>query len=341
LSDFTQELLAQFEESGITPDKDQVTAIQAMDILLKERGFFSKKAPFIGIYIWGFPGRGKSFVMNACLKTYKGTKIRLHFHEFLKSFTKLLSQGKLEDVVDRWLSPYELICFDEFHVHDIGDTMMVLRFLQRATKKRHKFIFTSNYRPDQLQPEPVFHAHFLPAIELIEHKFKVIPFTFEHDYRTLNRLDNTRRLFLLSTDEESHPTILDYLRQADPSFKDELSDVALSDRPFKVIGSGERAVAFRFEDLCGAPSSYADYLELTDRWGSVYLSDITEEAFVHRHTMQRFIWLLDVFYDRRTKLYTTSQKPLISMLQESPSMKDIERAISRLHEMERMHAERI
>ncbi|MDR2870004.1 MAG: cell division protein ZapE [Deferribacteraceae bacterium] len=347
---FTQNALAQFEKRGMAANKDQVKAIQVASGLLKKQSFFLKSLALVkptarpagsvtGIYIWGLPGRGKSSVMDACLEAYKGSKIRLHFHEFLKSFIKLLdSKDSLELVVDRWLAPYKLICFDEFHVHDIGDTMMVLRFLQRAIKRKHTFIFTSNYRPDQLQPDPIFHDHFLPAIKLIEHKFEVIPFTFEHDYRALNRLSDDQRLFLLSSDADAHPSILGYLRQADPSFKDEESEIKLSGRPFKVIGSGEKAVAFRFEDLCGTASSYIDYIELTNKWESLYLSDIYEEHFKHRHTMQRFTWLLDVLYDRRIKLYTTSQKPLIAMLQESPSVKDVERVVSRLYEMESMHA---
>jgi cell division protein ZapE len=339
LSEFMQQALAQFAKQGLTPNQDQTKAIHAADILLKKQGFFAKNlSSFTGIYIWGLPGRGKSYVMDSCLAAYKGSKIRLHFHEFLQSFIKLLdSRDGLEAVVDRWLSPYKLICFDEFHVHDIGDTMMVLGFLQRAVQKKHKFIFTSNYRPDQLQPDPIFHAHFLPAIELIEHKFHVIPFTFEHDYRMLNRLSSDQRLFLPSS-QEAHARILGYLRQADSSFRDEQAEIKLSGRAFQVIGSGETAVAFRFEDLCGTASSYVDYIELTNKWRSIYLSDINEENFTHRHTMQRFTWLLDVLYDRRIKLYTTSPKPLIDMIEGSPNVKDVERVISRLYEMESMHA---
>lgn len=113
------------------------------------------------------------FELAAC------SKRRIHFHQFLREMNQRLvrhvgGDDRLESTSREWLADVELLCFDEFHVHDIADAFLIGRFLDIALKLGTRIVSTSNYAPAGLLPNPEFHARFLPTIELIERHFTVI-----------------------------------------------------------------------------------------------------------------------------------------------------------------------
>ena len=142
-----------------------------------------------GVYMWGGVGRGKSFLMDAFFHTVPSKKkARLHFHEFMRGVHQELDQVKgtsnpLDEVASRIADRYNLICFDEFHVSDVADAMILHRLLQALYAHGIAFVMTSNYEPSTLYPDGLHRDRILPAIALIQQRMDVINVDAGNDYR--------------------------------------------------------------------------------------------------------------------------------------------------------------
>src|SRR5215208_6661748 len=144
-----------------------------------------------GVYLWGPVGRGKSFLMDSfylCVPLVR--KRRVHFHHFMREIHRELDQLKgtedpISEAAGRTARRHRLICFDEFHVSDIADAMILGRFLERAMEAGVQFVMTSNYHPDQLYPNGLQRERFLPVIEFIKSRLDVVGVDNGTDYRRL------------------------------------------------------------------------------------------------------------------------------------------------------------
>src|SRR3546814_7422378 len=130
--------------------------------------------------MWGGVGRGKSFLMDAFYLTVPvRRKTRIHFHEFMRGVHRELDRVKgqpdpLDVVATRIAKRYRLICFDEFHVSDVADAMILYRLLFRLFELGTSFVMTSNYEPSTLYPDGLHRDRILPAIQLIEERMDVL-----------------------------------------------------------------------------------------------------------------------------------------------------------------------
>lgn len=178
---------------GIAPDASQHAAIAAILALLASRG--SR-----GVYCYGPPGRGKSVVVDTIFRLADCAKRRIHFHEFLREIASrqraMPAHGgdSLVDATRHWLTGVDLLCFDEFHVHDIADSFLVGRFLETALGLGIRIVLTSNYASDALLPNPQYHERFRPVIDRIKRDFAIIHFDGARDYR-LHGSTPTRSVF--------------------------------------------------------------------------------------------------------------------------------------------------
>ncbi len=263
-----------------------------------------------GVYLWGGVGRGKSFLMDSfylCVPLVR--KRRVHFHHFMREIHRELNEARgTEDpiaaVAARVAKRYRLICFDEFHVSDIADAMILGRFLDQVMGRGVVFCMTSNYSPDQLYPHGLQRERFLPTIELIKGRMDVLEVDAGNDYRR-RALEQVKvyhtpldaaaeaalaRIFasLRDVEEESHPL-----------------DVEGREIPYRKRAGG--LVWFDFDVLCGGARSYTDYVDLTKRFHTVILSGIPRIAAKNADSARRFTWLVDVFYDERVKLICSAQ----------------------------------
>src|SRR5439155_365426 len=133
-----------------------------------------------GVYLWGPVGRGKSFLMDAfylCVPLER--KRRVHFHHFMREIHRELdelrgTEDPIAAVAERTARRYRLICFDEFHVSDIADAMILGRYLEQTMDRGVEFVMTSNYPPDGLYPSGLQRERFQPAIEFIKQRLDVV-----------------------------------------------------------------------------------------------------------------------------------------------------------------------
>ncbi|KLU20440.1 cell division protein ZapE [Caballeronia mineralivorans] len=290
-----------------------------------------------GIYMWGGVGRGKSFLMDSFFAVVPvQRKTRLHFHEFMREVHRELEELKgtadpLDELARRIAKRYRLICFDEFHVSDIADAMILYRLLDRLFGAGVQFVMTSNYDPDLLYPDGLHRDRLLPAIELIKSKLDVINVDAGTDYRkrTLSQVTAYHTPLGAAADKALRA---DFAKLA--AVPDESPILRIEKRELKALRKADGVVWFDFATLCGGPRSQNDYLELASRFHAVILSEVPKMSPRNASEARRFTWLIDVFYDHKVKLLMSAAVPAEELYVEGPMANEFTRTVSRITEMQ-------
>ncbi|MBX3606348.1 MAG: AFG1 family ATPase [Piscinibacter sp.] len=290
-----------------------------------------------GVYMHGGVGRGKSFLMDCFFNSVPLTrKTRLHFHEFMREVHRELAELKgvvnpLQELGARIARRHRLICFDEFHVADVTDAMILHRLLAALFEHRVSIVTTSNFHPDDLYPNGLHRDRILPAIALLKDKLEVIGVDNGTDYRqrTLEQV----RLYHSPLGPVADAEMLQaFERLAEARDEDPLLRIEHRELPARRRAGG--VVWFDFKVLCGGPRSQNDYLELAAQFHTVLLSDVPQMSPRLASEARRFTWLVDVLYDRRVKLILSAAVPPEQLYTEGPLAHEFPRTVSRLSEMQ-------
>ncbi len=290
-----------------------------------------------GVYMYGGVGRGKSFLMDCFFQAVPLTrKTRLHFHEFMREVHRELQELKgtvnpLDELGKRIARRFRLICFDEFHVADVTDAMILHRLLEAMFANRVSIVTTSNFHPDGLYPNGLHRDRILPAIELLKSKLEIVNVDAGIDYR--QRSLAQVELYHCPLDDQAEAAMqraFDQLAEA----RDEDPVLHIEHRELRAVRRAGSVVWFDFRTLCGGPRSQNDYLELASRFHTVLLSGVPQMPPRLASEARRFTWLVDVLYDRRVKLVMSAAVPPEQLYLEGPLAHEFPRTVSRLTEMQ-------
>lgn len=290
-----------------------------------------------GVYMWGGVGRGKSFLMDSFYYTLPlERKTRIHFHEFMRGVHAHLREISKEedplDIVAQQISAkYQLICFDEFHVSDIADAMILYRLLQKLFDNGTSFVMTSNYEPSTLYPDGLHRDRILPAIELIKAKMDIINVDTGVDYRR-RTLEQLKLYFTPITPETNQE--LSKIFDSLTSHRSPKTEVEVEGRLLPVVAQGTGVVWFTFATLCGTARSQNDYLDLANRYETLILSDVPKLEPKDASEARRFTWLIDVLYDHKVKLIMSAATEPEQIYVEGVQASEFHRTVSRMVEMQ-------
>lgn len=336
-------------ERGYVADAAQLRAIDALErcenewIAYKARRsnpftkLISRPAIPRGVYMHGGVGRGKSFLMdcffNAVPLQRKG---RLHFHEFMREVHRELADlhgtvDPLQELAKRMARRYRLICFDEFHVADVTDAMILHRLLEALFANRVSIVTTSNFHPDDLYPNGLHRDRILPAIELLKAQLEVVGVDAGTDYRqlTLGQV-GVYHVPLGAAADAAMTEAFERLAEA----RDESPLLRIEHRELAARRRAGGVVWFDFKVLCGGPRSQNDYLELATQFHALLLSGVPRMSPRLASEARRFTWLVDVLYDRRVKLIVSAEVEPELLYTEGPLAHEFPRTASRLREMQ-------
>lgn len=299
-----------------------------------------------GVYMWGGVGRGKSFLMDSFYSVVPVVrKTRVHFHEFMRSVHRELDELKmianpLDEVARRLAKKYRLICFDEFHVTDIADAMILYNLFKALFQNGVSFIITSNFEPDTLYPDGLHRDRMLPTIALLKDKLDIMNVDGGNDYRkrALTQVHAYRTPLGAQVDQALRTA---FARIAETSDENPLINV--EGRQLKALRRAGGVIWFDFATLCGGPRSQNDYLEIASRFHTVILSDMPAMSVGMSSEARRFIWLIDVLYDHKVKLIISAAVEMDKLYTDGALLMEFQRTVSRLIEMqstEYMEAER-
>jgi len=340
---------AALKAKGYTADPAQTRAIAALQrcaddwTAYKNKRSNSLKKLFArppiprGVYMYGGVGRGKSFLMDCFFQAVPiERKTRLHFHEFMREVHRELRElqgtvNPLDELGKRMAKRFKLICFDEFHVADVTDAMILHRLLMALFANGVGFVTTSNFKPDDLYPNGLHRDRILPAIDLLNERLEVLNVDAGTDYRslTLALMDFYHQPNGAQADD-AMAQAFNLLAEA----QDEEPVVHIEARDITARRKAGSVIWFDFRVLCGGPRSQNDYLEIAAQFQTVFLSDVPEMGIRHASEARRFTWLVDVLYDRRVKLVMSAAVPPEQLYVEGPMAHEFVRTVSRLAEMQ-------
>jgi cell division protein ZapE len=340
---------AALNAKGYTADPAQTRAIAALQrcaddwTAYKNKRSNSLKKLFArppiprGVYMYGGVGRGKSFLMDCFFQAVPiERKTRLHFHEFMREVHRELRElqgtvNPLDELGKRMAKRFKLICFDEFHVADVTDAMILHRLLMALFANGVGFVTTSNFKPDDLYPNGLHRDRILPAIDLLNERLEVLNVDDGTDYRslTLALMDFYHQPNGAQADA-AMTQAFNLLAEA----QDEEPVVHIEARDITARRKAGSVIWFDFRVLCGGPRSQNDYLEIAAQFQTVFLSDVPEMGIRHASEARRFTWLVDVLYDRRVKLVMSAAVPPEQLYVEGPMAHEFVRTVSRLAEMQ-------
>lgn len=297
-------------DSAITFDNAQIAAIDALSTPARH-----------GYYLWGDVGRGKSLISETYFAAIPTDgKRRFHFHDFFRDLQAQITRERepLDTSLRRLLGNARAVFFDEFHVHDVADGVYLSATLKSLLDGGILVLATSNYAPEDLMPNPLYHERFRSAINIIRAELDVVHLGKGEDYRLTHAA--LTRGFGTGTWRTQPPVANDT-----PSI--ELNAAGHIIRARSV--DGDTAV-FTFSDLCTRPLGVAQYLWLAEKLRTIALIDVPDLATVDRDPLARFANLIDVLYDRDIPLHVTATGEPGRLVEASEPPRDAKRIASRL-----------
>ncbi len=289
-----------------------------------------------GVWFWGGVGRGKSFLMDCFFAAVPyERKRRVHFHAFMREIHESLRAHRSESdplaqVAARIARETRLMCFDEFHVSDIADAMMLGRLMQALFDAGVVFCITSNYPPAGLYPNGLQRELFLPTIDLLRQKLDVIEIDAGIDYRL--RLLEQAQVYLVA-DAAAMQAAIQRTFNAIAGGAGHTKPLEVLGRSVPVVHRAPGVIWFDFATLCGGPRSQNDYLWLANRNHTLFLTDVPKMGADQASAARRFTWLVDVLYDHRVKLIIGAACPAENLYTEGVQAGEFKRTVSRLIEM--------
>ncbi|MBP1158327.1 cell division protein ZapE [Rhodococcus sp. PvR099] len=259
-------------------------------------------------------------------------KARIHFHEFFRDLHLAIRRrnNNLSAALDDLLGQLDVVCFDEFHVHDPADGKFIARLLPALFDRDVRVILTSNYPPHSLLPNPLFHHDFVPTIELIEQSVTVLTVDGSVDYRTVS--GHEAGFAAGSWVNPGTPEQLEQLGLYPPT-PNEHRTLAPAGHPIRVRRAGDGCLWIDFVDLCEKTTAPVDYLALAKEFRQWVVSDVPDLRAAGREPVQRFANVIDVLYDRDVTTVFLATMPLDTLTHGAQLPVDIERIRSRLGQL--------
>lgn len=264
-----------------------------------------RRRPAAGAYLWGGVGRGKSLLLEALFQAAPiDPKRRVHVHALLQEVQQrmLAHMGQadpLARVADELAAEARLLYLDEFHVHDIGDAILLGRLLQPLIERDCILLFSSNYAPPALCPNPLYHSRFKPFAELLQRRCLVLHMDAGPDYRGLS----TRHwgLYLQGPAD---------LLQVRLAHLPAVAQLSLPRRTLTLRGMDARTLWLDFAALCRQPLASGDYLQLCQRFAHIAVGELPVLAYCSLDEQQRLVNFIDIAYDSGCELWLQGEGSL-------------------------------
>jgi cell division protein ZapE len=341
-------------------DVQKQLAVRLDDLLEQLKGYSSKKplfgrapVPPQGLYIWGGVGRGKSMLMDVFFEHVRNpNKSRVHFHAFMQDVHAQIGHWRKLDQKQRRREPNhvrgagddpiaptakaialkaDILCFDEFHVTDIADAMILSRLFTALFERGVIVVATSNRNPDELYKDGLNRQLFLPFIELLKTKLDIFDFDGDVDHR-LRKLQRAP-VYITPLGKEADQAIDEAWDRLTRPAKSQETLLQVQGRELRLRSAAGTARA-GFDQLCEAALGAADYLAVANYFSALILENVPQLGPENRNDAKRFVTLIDALYETKTKLVISADVPPDKLYQGGDGVFEFERTASRLIEMQ-------
>ena len=304
-------------------------------------------APLKGLYVYGEVGRGKTMLMDLFFETSAVVrKRRVHFHEFMADvherihvYRQEIKNGEASehDPIQRAAAAIAeetwLLCFDEFHVTDIADAMILGRLFTRLFELGVVMVATSNLAPGELYKDGLNRALFLPFIALLERHCEVVRLEARIDFR-LEKLTGVPT-WHVPDDAKADAALDQAWRRLAGGHAGMPQELTVKGHTVRIPKAAMGVARISFDDLCAQPLAASDYLKIAHEFHTVIVDHIPVMDYAQRNEAKRFIILIDTFYDHAVKLLASAQAQPdeLYIATEGYEVNEFKRTASRLIEM--------
>ena len=326
-------------------DERQRKAAEAFDRLhgelLQKKPLFARRKKVRGVYIHGGVGRGKSMLMDLFFDSLPSAmlKRRVHFHEFMIETHDWLHERRAGKAIDNLLPEYArhvaanaaVLCFDEFHVTDVADAMILSRLFSALLDYGVVVVATSNWPPDRLYEGGLQRARFLPFIALIKERLEVVFLDSDTDYR--GEVVQDLETYLYPLNAETKTKADKFFQQLSGGKFQRIENVYVKGRDIPVQAAGDVA-RFAFAQLCEQTHGAEDYLTIAQKFHTIFLENIPRLTYDRNNETKRLMTLVDVMYDARRRMVFTAEAAPEKLYTGDQYNFEFDRTISRLREMQ-------
>ena len=332
-------------------DAAQLAVAERLDALASELvrrcggsglfGFFKRSRPPAprGLYVHGGVGRGKTMLMDLFFDAVPlKRKRRSHFHRFMADAHEMIAEARktakgdpIPDVAAAIAADVQLLCFDELHVTDIADAMILGRLFKGLFASDVVIVATSNAIPHDLYRNGLNRQLFLPFIDLIEERMEVIRLESAKDFR-LDKLHG-HPLYFSPVDAAARRELDEHWARLTAHHEGEPLDLDVKGRKLHVPLACMGVARFSFDDLCDKPLGSLDYLHVAEAFHTVIIEAIPILGPHRRDVARRFINLIDTLYDQRVCLIASAEAEPDTLYRKGDGADLFQRTASRLTEM--------
>ena len=329
------------DEGQLSFDEEQAKLLEKFNHLnesltKRSKSWFGQKK-IKGLYIRGEVGRGKTQMMDIFFETLNiQEKKRVHFHRFMKilhdDLDKISAQkDPLKKVAKEISKKTKVLCFDEFYVEDIGDAMLLGRFINELFENKVTLITTSNTHPDNLYRDGLHRSRFLPAIKSIKENCEIYELNSAQDYRlrTLEQLE----IFIIGKGDQGIKELeSNFTELTNGEFQDG-QKIKILGREINTIKLAQGSLWVSFKEICEGPRSAKDYIEICSEFHTLFVSNVPIMKGSNDDSARRFIALVDECYERNVNLILSMETELEQIYSGERLLEPFKRTISRLEEM--------
>jgi len=292
-----------------------------------------------GLYLHGPVGRGKTMLMDLFFQaTTFRPKRRLHFHAFMAEVHERIGEARkavpgdpIPQVARALADKARLLCFDELHVTDIADAMILGRLFKALFDAQVVVVATSNAHPSELYKGGLNRALFLPFIDLLGEHMAVEELLAAKDFR-LEKLAG-RRLYFTPADTQAGAEMDRLWGELTGHHPGAPIDLEVKGRKLRVPLASMGVARFSFAELCEAPLGANDFLHIAHAFHTVLLDAIPVLGPGQRDVTRRFVNLIDTLYDARVCLIASAAAEPHALYPAGDIQFLFERTASRLIEM--------
>jgi len=352
--------LKSIENGELRLDPDQKQVIEELDLIysaiieqnnkqpIKKKSFSSfffnrsettSLKPITGLYLHGGVGRGKTHLVDFFFERLPiEKKMRLHFHRFMQIVHEELAKldgvsDPLKQVAQIFTNKAQILCFDEFHVIDITDAMLLGRLLEHLFSNGLVLVTTSNFHPDDLYKNGLQRDRFIPAIKLLKEHTKVVEMGGNYDYRS--EAFKELGVYYFVNDDKADERLDKHFKQLSGiDLYEGKKELKINNRKIPVKKFSSDVAWFEFDDLCNTARSTDDFSEIAHYFKTVLISNIPQMDSSLDDAARRFINMIDTFYDMHVNIVVSAAAEPLKLYSGKKLDFEFDRAISRINEMQ-------
>lgn len=233
----------------------------------------------------------------------------LHYLKTKKSTSTCPVESLGEKIGKRW----KLLCLDEFQVLDIADAMILRGIVSGIMKSGSILMITSNRAPKgisygkkkcikflDLYLNGIQRASFLPCINLIQQRCKLIDLNAGKDYRLLSNSKSSRYTYF---SKENRSSSEQFEKMVNTHCTEQSRrTISAMGRIIEIPNASDESAVFEFDELFKVPMSSVDYLAITSEFSIIFIRNVPIFSSMEmREEARRFITFLDIIYDAKVK----------------------------------------